>query len=256
MPSSLPACLGIHKSFTSLSYFLLMRRAVRALVAVFALAAGAASSQGMMGPGWGGGFPGWGMMGNWWDYRPPGSAKALTIDQAVQDVQDYLKSAWGPELELAEVMEFDNQFYAAAREKSTGIYAFELLVNKWTGAILPEPGPNMMWNAKYGHMGGMMGGGGGWGWGGRQGYRSGPSFDAGNRMPVTPERARQLAQQFLDEQLPGVKVEQDVDTFYGYYTMDVMKDGKVYGMLSVNGFNGWVWYHTWHGKFIQEKDLE
>jgi hypothetical protein len=235
---------------------MLMKKAGLVLVSVFALAAGAAFGQGMMGPGWQGGFPGWGMMGNWWDFRPPGYAKELTIDQVVQDVRDYLKNAWGPDLKLAEVMEFDNQFYAAAQEKSTGIYAFELLVNKWTGAVLPEPGPNMMWNAKYGHMGGgMMGGG--WGWGGdRQGFRGEPGADVGNAMPVTPEKAHQLAQQFLDEQLPGVTVEEDSDTFYGYYTMDVMKDGKVYGMLSVNGFNGWVWYHTWHGKFIQEKDLE
>jgi hypothetical protein len=232
-----------------------MKRALLVLVSAFALVAGATFGQGMMGPGWQGGPPGWGMMGGWWDARPPGATKALTIDQAVQDVQDYLKHAWGPDLKLVEVMEFDNQFYAAAREKSTGIYAFELLVNMWTGAILPEPGPNMMWNAKYGHMGGgMMGGG--WGWSGRPGYRGGLGADAAKGMPVTAEKAHELAQQFLDAQLPGVTAEEDADAFYGYYTMDVMKDGKVYGMLSVNGFNGWVWYHTWHGKFIQEKDLE
>jgi len=26
-------------------------------------------------------------------------------------------------------------------------------------------------------------------------------------------------------------------------------------MLSVNGFTGEVWYHSWHGYFIQEKDF-
>ena len=55
-------------------------------------------------------------------------------------------------------MEFDNHFYAEVEEKSTEVHAFELLVNRWTGSIVPEPGPNMMWNTKYGHMGaGMMG---------------------------------------------------------------------------------------------------
>jgi len=34
-----------------------------------------------------------------------------------------------------------------------GIYAFELLVNKRTGQIFPEPGPNMMWNLKEGREG-------------------------------------------------------------------------------------------------------
>ena len=35
----------------------------------------------------------------------------------------------------------------------------ELLIDKAGGAVGPEPGPNMMWNAKYGMMGqgNMMG---------------------------------------------------------------------------------------------------
>lgn len=41
--------------------------------------------------------------------------------------------------------------------------------------------------------------------------------------------------------------------FPGYYTMDFLKDGKTAGMLSVNGYTGQVWYHTWHGNFIGEK---
>ena len=40
------------------------------------------------------------------------------------------------------------------------------------------------------------------------------------------------------------------DEFYGYYTLDVKKDGMVLGMISVNAFSGQVWYHTWHGGFI------
>jgi len=35
-----------------------------------------------------------------------------------------------------------------------------------------------------------------------------------------------------------------------------LKDGKIYGMLSVNGYTGDVWYHSWHGYFIQEQDFE
>jgi len=40
------------------------------------------------------------------------------------------------------------------------------------------------------------------------------------------------------------------DEFYGYYTMDVKKNGMVLGMLSVNAFSGQVWYHSWHGGYI------
>ena len=35
-----------------------------------------------------------------------------------------------------------------------------------------------------------------------------------------------------------------------------MKDGQVFGMLSVNGYSGEVWYHNWHGAFIEMEELE
>jgi hypothetical protein len=68
-------------------------------------------------------------------------------------------------------------------------------------------------------------------------------------MPVSAQNASQYAREWLDLNNPGAKVE-DPDTFYGYYTIDVSKDGSTYGMLSVNGYTGSVWYHTWHGKFM------
>jgi len=33
-------------------------------------------------------------------------------------------------------------------------------------------------------------------------------------------------------------------------------DGKMAGMLSVNGFSGDVWPHTWHGQFIEEAEFD
>ena len=138
-------------------------------------------------------------------------------------------------------MEFSENFYAEVEEESTGVHAFELLIDRYTGVVSPEPGPNMMWNTKYGHMGGMMGG-----WGRQQ---------AGS-MSVTPEQAHDVAQQWLDRYLPGSSAAQEADAFYGYYTIHVVKDGQVYGMLSVNGYTGEVWYHTWHGDFINMKELE
>jgi len=75
-------------------------------------------------------------------------------------------------------------------------------------------------------------------------------------MSVTPERARDIAQQWLDQYLPEISAAQETDAFYGYYTIHVLKEGRVYGMLSVNGYTGEVWYHTWHGAFINMKELE
>jgi hypothetical protein len=30
---------------------------------------------------------------------------------------------------------------------------FEVLIDKYSGVVFPEMGPNMVWNVKYGHMG-------------------------------------------------------------------------------------------------------
>ncbi len=46
-------------------------------------------------------------------------------------------------------------------------------------------------------------------------------------------------------------VSKKVRTFYGYYTIDVERDGKIIGMLSVNGYTKQVFLHTWHGDFIE-----
>jgi hypothetical protein len=104
-----------------------------------------------------------------------------------------------------------------------------------SGIVMPEQGPNMMWNTKYGVMGGMMGV-----------YRQTPT----SNMTVTPEQAKAIAQQYLDSSFSGTSAG-DVDTFYGYYNVDVLLTGKTFGMLSVNGYNGQVWYHSWHGTYIQ-----
>jgi hypothetical protein len=168
------------------------------------------------------------------------NAKRLSSDQVQQAVTDYINRYYdGQNLTIAEIMEFQNNFYAQVKEQATGVNAFELLIDPYTGNVWPEYGPNMMWNTKYGMMGsrGMMGG---FGWG-RQ---------ATANMPVKPQQAVQDAQQYLSAQGTGLTAEAQPDVFYGYYTLHTLKDGKIEGMLSVNGYTGQVWYHSWHGPFI------
>ncbi len=170
------------------------------------------------------------------------SGQPITLDQAAAAVQEYLKRYGNGDLTLAEVMEFENNFYAMVKEQSTGMGAFELLVNRYTGSVIPEPGPNMMWNTKYGHMagfGGMMG------WWNRP---AGPTA-------ITVAQARAAGQGWLDANLPGATLADDEMQFPGYYTMDFLQNGKPAGMLSVNAYTGQVWYHTWHGAFISEKEF-
>ena len=80
------------------------------------------------------------------------SGGPLESAQVISIVSDFLDELNNPDLEIGVLNENSNNFYVAIQEKSTGIYAFDLLVDKRTGAIYAEPGPNMMWNTKYGFM--------------------------------------------------------------------------------------------------------
>lgn len=186
---------------------------------------------GMGGHGWGGSH---GHMGGWGNGNQSGTnGSRITLDQATTVASRYL-AGYGKNLYVAEIMEFSANFYALVKESDTGRGAFELLVDPYTGTVCPEPGPNMMWNLKYGHMG---------------------YYGRGDNT-LTLKEARNLAQQALDANLPGATIEGDGISFYGYYTFDYSINGQLAGMLSVNGLNGAVWLHTWHGQFIAEKEFE
>ena len=188
------------------------------------------------GPGMRGGY---GMMGG--NNSRLYGAKPLTIvtiAQAKQAVSSYLAGLNNPDLVISEIMIFDNNAYARITEKSTGSGAFELLVDPATLSVFPEYGPNMMWNLKYGMMnGGMMGGS--------------AAAQPADKMPVSVDQARQIAQRYLDAYQPGAQADQKPDAFYGYYTIDILRDDKPVGMLSVNGYTQQVFLHTWHGNFIE-----
>jgi len=192
---------------------------------------GSSGHGGMMGPG----YPGSGRT------VPRSSGEALCLKDAHEAVEGYLQALTVPGLAIAEVMEFADNFYAEVVEESTGVHAMELLVDKETGAVYPEYGPNMMWNTKYG-MHSRSGWRGMMGWFGTQ--------EPSAEMPVSAEQALQCAQRYLEAYIPGTQVADEADGFYGYYTVHVLKDGQIYGMLSVNGYSGQVWYHNWHGQFV------
>ena len=199
-----------------------------------------------------------GMMGgNSWNNGTNSNITPLTVDQAKAAAEKYIQSLNTQGLETGEVMIFDNNAYVIVKESETGLGAFELLVDPTSQAAYPEYGPNMMWNLKYGgqnHSGmmgsnGMMGGNNmmsGWN------YEATPSTNVTAEMTVTSEQAIEYAQQYLDSNIAGATAATDPMQFYGYYTLDFEKDGKIVGMLSVNGYNGQVFLHTWHGTFIEE----
>lgn len=222
---------------------------------------------------------GWGMMDNFSNGRGPGmmgnggmmnnrgygynntNLPALTVDQAKTAAENYLAKMKNSDLKVSEIMIFDNNAYVVVKESSTGIGAFELLVDPASQTAYPEHGPNMMWNLKYsginhqnmmGGYGGMMGGYGNM----MQGWNNTAPVDVNAEMTVTSEQAIQYAQKYLDANISGATAATDPTQFYGYYTLDFEKNGKVAGMLSVNGYSGQVFLHTWHGAFVEESKIQ
>ena len=217
-----------------------------------------------------GGQRGYGMMGGQGSYgmmrgyvNNSAALAPLTVDQAKAAATKYLANLNNSDLKIAEVMIFQNNAYVLVKESATGRGAFELLVDPASQIAYPEHGPNMMWNLKYGALNhqymmsgygaGMMGGRGsmgGYGWGGMD-----PGGDSAE-MSVTSDQAIQYAQKYLDSAIADAAAAKDPTQFYGYYTLDFSKDGKVVGMLSVNGYTGQVFLHTWHSTFIEESEVQ
>jgi len=157
--------------------------------------------------------------------------------QEVKDSSDAYLSSYGlKNLKITEIMEFSNNFYIEVVEEDTGIGALELLLDKSDGSIFPEYGPNMMWNLKYG-------------------MHSRMDISSNNLlMPIDEKKAIAIADRYLTKMNTG-EIAEEAERYYGYYTIHtVTKDGEISGMLSVNGFTGQVWYHNWHGTFIDMQE--
>ncbi|MFI1164623.1 hypothetical protein ACH4UM_13585 [Streptomyces sp. NPDC020801] len=134
-------------------------------------------------------------------------------------------------LHVGEVMQFSNGYYAELLAPN-GSRATEVLVDPAGGAVRVEFGPAMMWNTAYGMM--------------RAPRQSGAPA-------VRPDQAVRIADRWLSEHQPGLHAAEP-DRFPGYYTLHTLRGGHVVGMLSVNATTGEVWYHTWHGRFIQMRE--
>ena len=249
-----------------------MRKNVAIVVLVVALAGvGASVAWAVSGPrsAWApGSGMGYGMMSGHWS--APDASPVSSLPAAKARAQAFAATLG---LHASEVLQFERNFYVKLVDaKGTG--ATEVLVDPATGYVSLEYGPAMMWNTKYGMMsgqaaesmmgrGGMMGGGmmgsftapghGGM-MGGSYGAGSGPmGAVAPSQTPtgsVSIADARLLAQQWLDAKQPGVKVETGGDAFPGTYTLETLRDGKIVGMISVNGTTGAIWPHWWHGAFV------
>jgi hypothetical protein len=186
---------------------------------------------GMMG---GFGCPMCGSQGPGWGYgRYSNYPQAITIDEAIKIAENYLSTSSYSDLKVDEVYEFTNHFEVEFEEKSTGIHAFEILINKFSGAISPEMGPNVMWNTKYGHM----------------------YYAPSAKMSVTSEQASEIAKNWLASYDANLTLSEGPEVYYGFYEFHVKQDGRTVAQINVNGFSGQVWFENWHGTLLAEKEV-
>ena len=168
---------------------------------------------------WPGGI---GMMGQ--AVRGDGPVRTLTD---AQQAADRYAQRYG--LHAGEVMQFDNGFYAELLD-AAGNGATEVLIDPGTGTVGLEYGPAMMWNTANGM------------------HRL-----RADSAAISPGQAQQIAQAWLADNRPDEQAG-EAEAFPGYYTLHTLHDGKIVGMLSVNARTEAVWYHTWHGRFVDMQE--
>ena len=173
---------------------------------------------------------GYGMMGNMMMgnmmalYYP--ESKPITQDVALKNMESFARQ-YGSNIEVEDFMAFSSNYYAVMKDTASGQDIAEILVDRYSGSTYPEPGPNMMWNTRYG-AGRMQAGSSG--------------YDLAG--------AKKLAEDFLTGYLPGAQI-QESHEMPGYYTFDFGRN-ETEGMLSVNAYSGQIWVHTWHGFYLGE----
>lgn len=168
------------------------------------------------------------MMGNMMAIYYPES-KPIAQDEALKNMQSFA-TQYGPNVKIKDAMSFSSNYYAVLNDTASNQDIAEILVDRYSGATYPEPGPNMMWNTRFGA--------------GRT-RAGGTDYDLAG--------AQKLAEDFLTGYLPGAQI-QESHAMPGYYTFDFGRN-ETEGMLSVNAFSGHIWVHTWHGPYLGEMNV-
>jgi len=164
-----------------------------------------------------------GMMGDIMALYYP-EARPITEDEALRNLQS-LARQYGSNVTIEDTMAFSSNYYAVIKSEADGLGLAEVLVDRYSGSAYPEPGPNMMWNTRFGAGRAQAGG-------------SGYDLDG----------AKKVAEDFLAGYLPGAQTLEST-AMPGYYTFDFGRN-EIEGMLSVNAYSGQVWVHTWHGFYL------
>jgi hypothetical protein len=167
-----------------------------------------------------------GMMGNtlsygYLDVLDP-ITSAVDARGAIQDFLDASNST----LEISELWEYGT-VYKAELSDTKGAMAFDLIADKFTGAVMPEMGMSMMLNASYG-----------------KGLYKISTF--GKSLTLTQAQATGYAQAFIDNNSLGYTLGTP-EIYPGYYKFHTTHASGLGMDIMVNGYNGGVWMNTFLG---------
>ncbi len=172
---------------------------------------------------------------------------SYTENELKEYISDFVRREFGTGYQVSDIFVFTNSpYYISVVEGDTGRGAFELLFDPDSKSFQPEPGPNMMWNQKYGMMGRD--------WMGLN--QPSDNSEINNINQISKNKALEYALEYLADNAQKIKASTDGHQFYGYYTFHTTRDNKPYGMLSVNGITGDAWYHDWHGDLEKIIEME
>lgn len=186
-----------------------------------------AGVRGAGGPGFG---PGAGGVGRGYGFSDFGTGASIGQDQVPTIVNGFLARFTGGSYQISRILQFANNYYVQVTDSSKKAPAFELVVNANGGAVHPTP-VTMQWNTSYGRAQYSLQGNVG-------------------QMSVTSSQAAQNAKDYVTKVSSNASVSSPVQ-YSGYYSFIVSDNGKTVGVLSVNGYNGQVWYQNWNGAFVK-----
>lgn len=152
---------------------------------------------------------------------------------AVTAVNDFIAAA-NSSLQIYEIWEYPT-VYKAELSDTSGQMAFDVLVDKVTGAVTPEMGFPMMMNASWGVY-----------------LQKTPKF--GKKLILTPDEAAVAALAFVSKNANMVNYNLAApETYPGYYKFHTMDTSGKTGMdIMVNGYNGGIWMNTQLGAPISQ----
>jgi hypothetical protein len=149
----------------------------------------------------------------------------VTPQAAITAVNNFLV-ATNSSFQIAEVWEYQ-AVYKAELIDTNGQKAFDVLVDKLTGVVMPEMGFSMIMNASWGRQ-----------------LQKTPKF--GKKLVLSPDAATSVARDFVSTNAAIINYNLATPEVYpGYYkfhTTDVL--GKPGMDIMVNGYNGGIWMNT------------